>query len=788
MSTNNQDQSKKILELPVLIIRDGLPLPGTVLAINVARRQSLALVSKILEEAPDQIIASFVQKSPELNTPTLDDVYPLGTTSKITKVLEKGPKFISIAVEGISPIRLLEPVTTNPFPIAKVEVIESDPIPDDDEYKASLIALLEMFQRFLDLLPHAKRNIPPGTLPLKPSDTLPYEIMASLIYTNTPDRLKILEITDPRKRIDYVMNKLYREIELLRMAKKIYENITQQQRQFERERFLREQLKLLQAELGEMDATTKEINEFRKKIENSKMPDKVKEIALKELDRMSLMSPQMPEYSVIRSYLTWLVEMPWGIYTEDNLDIENARKVLNKTHYGLEKVKERILEFIATGKLKGGVSGSIIALIGPPGVGKTSLGKAIAQALGRKYFRISLGGVSDEAEIRGHRRTYIGAMPGQIVQGLRRLGVANPVLQIDEIDKIGLHFGRGDVAAALLEVLDPEQNTEFIDHYLDVPFDLSKILFIATGNQMDTLPPALIDRMEIIEVNGYTLREKLHIAKYFLLPKKISETGLKPYNIKITDKAIEKIITYYTKEAGVRNLEREIGRLCRAVALDIVKENNLNKTVSINANNLTKYLGREKFLQEKRERSLAPGVAIGLAWTPVGGDILYVETALIPGKGDLKLTGQLGDVMRESAEAALSYILSRAKQLDIDLKLIENNHVHVHVPMGAIPKDGPSAGITIMVAVVSLLKNMPISSTLALTGEITLRGKVLPVGGIKEKVLAAHRSGIKTIIMPADNRRDVDLDIPQYVRKDIKFIYVTEMDEVVSIVFNSKIK
>jgi len=548
----------------------------------------------------------------------------------------------------------------------------------------------------------------------------------------------------------------------------------------QREYFLREQLKAIQRELGDIDEKAEEITEFRKKIEEAKMPEKVKEEAEKQLKRLERMHPESAESAVIRTYLEWLTELPWTRSTEDRLDIKSAKDVLDKDHYDLEKVKERILEYLSVRKLKEKMKGPILCFIGPPGVGKTSLGRSIAKALGREFVRISLGGVRDEAEIRGHRRTYVGALPGRIIQGIRQAGKNNPVFMLDEIDKLGMDF-RGDPSSALLEVLDPEQNNSFVDHYLAVPFDLSKVMFICTGNIADTIPSALKDRMEIIYLSGYTEEEKLQIAKKYLIPKQIEEHGLNPSILKISDKAIRYIITHYTREAGVRNLEREIANLCRKVAKYVAEGK--KKKFYLTAQKVPKFLGAPKYLPEEELKKEEVGVATGLAWTEAGGDVIYVEATIMKGKGNLILTGQLGDIMKESAQAALSYVKSKAKELKIEEKLFSNSDLHIHVPAGAIPKDGPSAGITMASAIASVFTGKPLRKDVAMTGEITLRGRVLPIGGLKEKVLAAKRMGIKTVIIPKRNKKDLE-ELPKYVKEGMKFILVESMDQVLRHIFS----
>ncbi|HPH26713.1 MAG TPA: endopeptidase La, partial [Pseudomonadota bacterium] len=545
---------------------------------------------------------------------------------------------------------------------------------------------------------------------------------------------------------------------------------------------LRQQLKAIKEELGEMDEGGGDFEEFKTKITEAKMPPDVEKVAIKQYERLKVMQPSSAEYTVTRTYLEWLVEMPWVNGTEDKIDIQEARNILNADHYDLEKVKKRILEYLAVRKLKADKKGPILCLVGPPGVGKTSLGKSIAKAVGRKFVRISLGGVRDEAEIRGHRRTYVGSLPGRIIQGMKRAGTNNPVFVLDEIDKLGHDF-RGDPSSALLEVLDPEQNNTFSDHYLEVPFDLSKVMFIATANILDPIPAALRDRLEILEIPGYTRNEKMMIASKFLIPKQIEEHGMGDAQIVLEDSAVAEIIDSYTREAGVRNLEREVGSICRGVAVKVAEGETTERQV-ITAEKVPDYLGPQKYINEVAERTSVAGVATGLAWTAVGGDILFIEATRMPGKSSLMLTGQLGDVMKESAQTATSFVRSRAKSLGIDENFLEKSDIHVHIPAGAIPKDGPSAGITMFVALTSMLTGIPIRADVAMTGEITLRGNVLPVGGIKEKLLAAHRAGIKRVVLPERNRKDI-VDVPEEVQKDMEIFYVTKMDEVLQYVLTA---
>ena len=603
------------------------------------------------------------------------------------------------------------------------------------------------------------------------------DLIASTINISVTEKQEILEKIDLKERLKKVTIFLTREVETLELSSRIQTHVKEGIDKTQREYYLREQMKAIQKELGETDDKFTEIDELKKKIVEANMPSDARKVAEKELDRLSKMSTMSAEYTVSRTYLDWLTEIPWSKSTDDNLNIEDANTILNEDHYDLEKVKKRILEYLAVRKLKSDMKGPILCFVGPPGVGKTSLGKSIARALGRKFMRMSLGGIRDEAEIRGHRRTYVGALPGRIIQGIKKSGSNNPVFMLDEVDKIGMDF-RGDPSSALLEVLDPEQNFSFSDHYLEVPFDLSKVMFIATANQLDPIPPALKDRMEVLELPGYTEEEKLMISKQFIIPKEMAEHGLNQDWIEFEDDAVKIVIRSYTRESGVRNLEREIATICRAVAKNVAEGDTEKKIIT--AESIHGYLGPIKFFSEIAERTKYSGVATGLAWTPTGGDILFIESTKMRGKGGLSLTGQLGDVMKESAQAALSYIRSKSTEYQIAEDFFEKNDIHVHVPQGAIPKDGPSAGVTMLVSLVSLFTDKPVRNDVAMTGEITLRGLVLPVGGIKQKVLAARRAGIRNVILPKLNEKDLE-EVPESIKENMQFIFIEKMDEAIDI-------
>jgi ATP-dependent Lon protease len=725
----------------------------------------------------NKMVLLLTQKDLNIENPAPEDLYTTGTVALIMRMLKLPDGRVKILVQGLSKARAVNFLQSEPFFKANIEKIEDLKLEElTIEHEAQIRNVKEQLEKVASLgkaiLPDiigVVENIDdPGRLA---------DLIASNLGLKTEQAQEVLEIEEPIQRLKRVSEILSRETELLTVQQKIQSEARGEIDKTQREYFLREQLKAIQKELGDIDERAEEIREFRKKIEEAKMPEKVLKEAEKQLKRLEKMHPDSAESATVRTYLDWLVELPWAVTTKDKLDIKAAEKVLNEDHYDLEKVKERILEYLSVRKLKEKMKGPILCFIGPPGVGKTSLGRSIARALGREFVRMSLGGMRDEAEIRGHRRTYVGALPGRIIQGIKTAGTNNPVFMLDEIDKIGMDF-RGDPSSALLEVLDPEQNNSFADHYLAVPFDLSNVMFITTGNLVDTIPSALRDRMETIYLSGYTTEEKLGIARNYLIPKQLEEHGISDSVLKIKDSGLFTIISQYTREAGVRNLEREIANLCRKVAKKIAEGE--DKTFAIRAQNIHKYLGVPKFLPEEEMERDEVGVATGLAWTETGGDIIYVEATTMKGKGNLTLTGQLGDVMKESAQAALSYVRSRAKKLGIKDELFSKTDLHIHVPAGAIPKDGPSAGITMATSIASALTGRAVNKSIAMTGEVTLRGRVLPIGGLKEKTLAAKRMGIKTVIMPKRNKKDLE-DIPKYVKKDMEFMFAETMDDVIKI-------
>jgi ATP-dependent Lon protease len=768
--------------IPVLPVRDIVVFPYMIIPLFVGRDISIKAIEHALSS--NRMILLLTQKDLSIENPASSDLYNIGTVGMIIRMLKLPDGRVKVLVQGLSKVKVAKFTQSDPFIAADIEKLEEIKLPSlniEDE------ALLRTVKEQLDKAVSYGKTILPDIMVVIENLDEPgrlADLVASNLGLKTEQAQEILEISDPVQRLKRVSDILSREIELLIVQQKIQSEARGEIDKTQREYYLREQLKAIQKELGDFDERAEEAKEFRKKIEEARMPEKVLKEAEKQLKRLEKMHPDSAEASTIRTYLDWLVELPWAKSTKDNLDIKAAKKVLNDDHYDLEKVKERILEYLSVRKIKEKMKGPIICFIGPPGVGKTSLGRSIARALGREFVRMSLGGVRDEAEIRGHRRTYVGALPGRIIQGIKQAGTNNPVFMLDEIDKIGTDF-RGDPSSALLEVLDPEQNFAFADHYLTVPFDLSKVMFITTGNLSDTIPGPLKDRMEIIYLSGYTEEEKLGIAKKYLLPKQLEEHGLTTKIVKLPDAGLKLLISQYTREAGVRNLEREIANLCRKVAKRLA-EGKDNK-FEITPKNLHNFLGSPKYLPEEEMEHDEVGVSTGLAWTEAGGDIIYIEATTMKGKGNLTLTGQLGDVMKESAQAALSYIRSKAQLLGISEDVFSTTDIHIHVPAGAIPKDGPSAGITLATALASVFTGKPVNKNIAMTGEVTLRGRVLPIGGLKEKSLAAKRMGIQKIILPKRNKKDID-DIPKYIKKDMQFIFADTMDQVLKVALIDKKK
>ncbi|MGQ9789932.1 MAG: endopeptidase La [Armatimonadota bacterium] len=762
-------------QLPLVPVRDQVYFPQMVFPLFVGRERSVRALEEAMEN--ERLIALTAQKEVITEEPEPEDIYSVGIVAEVLQVLRMPDGTLRLMLQGIERIRITHYVQTKPFILVAVE-----PLPSEKQHDLEIEALIGIVVSLFEQLVNAGKNIPPEVLLSVSNQSDPERIINTVtpyLPVRVEEKQQILEMTSVRDRLERLVVLMRKEIEIIELQKTIRSRVEKEMGDTQREFFLREQMRVIQQELGERDERTSEIEEIRQKILNAGMPEEVQERALKELDRLDKMPFAAPEGVVVRNYLDWLVSLPWSIATEDNLDISGAAQVLDEDHYGLRKVKERILEFLAVRKLAGSaMKGPILCFVGPPGVGKTSLGKSIARALGRKFVRVSLGGVRDEAEIRGHRRTYVGALPGRIIQGIRQAGSRNPVFMLDEIDKLGMDF-RGDPSSALLEALDPEQNYAFSDHYLEVPFNLREVMFITTANLLDPIPPALRDRMEVIVFPGYTEDEKMNIARGFLVPKQLKEHGLTPEQCQITDAAIQLILREYTREAGVRNLEREIASVCRKVARAVAEGQIESKTVL--PEDIPTYLGARKYHYGVAEERDEIGAATGLVYTPFGGDIVSIEVGVLPAtKGQLLLTGQLGEVMKESAQAALTYIRSRAEQLHIDPEFARNADIHIHVPEGAVPKDGPSAGITIATALASALTQRPVRRDVAMTGEITLRGRVLPIGGVKEKVLAAHRAGIRVVILPEENRRDLD-EIPQQVLNEIDFRFVRHMDEVLEL-------
>jgi ATP-dependent Lon protease len=757
-------------EIGILPIRSAVAYPGTVMPLAIGRERSKRLISDL---APQETIFGLVaQKNPEVEDPKPEELYSVGTAASVLKVIRMPQGSVNIVVHGIMRFRIVKYTATEPYLKARIEPVEVH-IRQTKKLQALVVNVRNTANRVIALSP----NVPEEATLLLENIQDPSALADFLAATlNIPlaEKQDLLEEADAYKRLEKISLALASQLEVLELSHKIHGQVRQSIDKNQREYFLQEELKAIQAELGQDDRRTEEIRDLQQKIKAAKMPAVVEAEALRELDRMSKTPAVSPDYGVIRTYLDWVCELPWAVQTEDRIEIGQARRILNQDHYGLEKIKRRILEFLAVRKLNPTGKSPILCFIGPPGVGKTSLGKSIARAMGRKFVRVSLGGIRDEADIRGHRRTYIGALPGRVLQELRKCKSRNPVFMLDELDKIGQDF-RGDPASALLEVLDPEQNNTFTDHYLDQPFDLSDVMFIGTANYSEPIPPALMDRMEVLRLPGYTPGEKLHIAKKYLIGRQLKEHGLRKAQLTIKDDAVLEIIDKYTREAGVRNLERMIGSICRYAATQIAEGK--KKKAAVTPHELAKILGPQKFESEIALRTATPGVVTGLAYTPFGGEIMFVEAAKMPGKGQMLLTGQIGDVMKESTQAAFSVVKANADMLNIDGKLFAKNDFHVHVPAGAVPKDGPSAGIAMFTAMVSLLKDVSVRPDMAMTGEITLKGLVLPIGGLKEKILAAKQAGIKTVILPKRNQKDL-VEVPAEAKKGMKFIFVSKAQDV----------
>lgn len=762
---------KKIM--PLIPLRGMSVFPHMVIHFDVGREKSIKALEKSMVE--ESLIFLCTQKDAKVEEPTEEEFYHIGTVCKIRQMLRLPGGSIRVLVEGLNRGKILSITKEDDYFEAEIDeyTYDADEIVIDKEMKAIMRLVIDDLEEYLSLNNRVSSDVLLTVMDIDDPSRLA-DVIASYINFKVETHQRILEAFDFYERLEILHSILREEIELLKIEEKINQRVKTQISKVQKEYYLKEQLRAIQRELGEDEDIDREIEEYREKIKKAKMTKEAEEKAIKELERLNKMNPHSAETAVIRTYLDWLIDLPWNKETKDKVDIKVARDILNREHYGLSDVKERILEFLAIRKLAKDIKGPILCLVGPPGVGKTSIARSIAESLNRKFVRMSLGGVHDEAELRGHRRTYVGAMPGRIISLIRKSGSKNPVFLFDEIDKLGTGF-RGDPASALLEILDPEQNSAFTDHYIDTPFDLSKVFFITTANTTTSIPAPLLDRMEVIRISGYTEEEKVNIAKNHLIPKQIKEHGLKEENLMISEKAIRKIINNYTRESGVRQLERNIANICRKAAKSIVEFD--KKSVTVNIGNIHKYLGKEKYHFDMGERESQVGVATGLAWTAFGGETLSVEVNSMKGTGKLQLTGKLGDVMKESAMAGISYIRSNSEKLGIDNNFYKEMDLHIHVPEGAIPKDGPSAGITMATATISALTNRPINKDVAMTGEITLRGRVLPVGGIKEKVLAANRIGIKKVLIPYDNSRDLE-EIPDKIRRRIEFVLVKDMDEV----------
>lgn len=763
-------------ELPMMAVRDVVVFNYMIIPLFVGRPGSISAVNEAMSS--DKLLMLVTQKDATRDNPAPEDVYQVGMVSMIMRTLKLPDGRLKVLVQALSKAQIKSYKQKDPHFRVEIELLQEEETEKISvETEAMMRTVREQTEKIMSL-----RGILSSDLMMIINNIEEPGRLADLVGSNlrlkVSESQKILETVDTVKRLRLVADLLNKEMEVAAVQAKIQSDAKEEMSRSQREYFLREQMQALKKELGDDDAYGQEINSLRKKLKKKKMPKHARKEARKELKRLEMMHPDASEANIIRTYIDWIIDLPWKKSSKDRLDLAMAAKVLDEDHYGLEKVKERILEFLAVRKLNKDTKGPILCFVGPPGVGKTSLGQAVARAMERKFYRLSLGGMRDEAEIRGHRRTYIGAMPGRILQGLKNVKTNNPVFMMDEIDKIGADY-RGDPSSALLEVLDPEQNSSFSDHYMNMPFDLSKVMFITTANRSDTIPGPLMDRMEVIRLAGYTLEEKMIIARRYLLPRQVMENGLKPRHIKLDNKTMQRIVSQYTHEAGVRNLERELGKICRKVARKIADGGKGPYTIS--KNTLEKYLGPPKFIPDAElDTLLQPGLAIGLAWTEVGGELLHIETSILPGKGKLILTGQLGDVMKESAQAALTYCRSRSKQLGVKAGYFDTIDIHIHVPAGAIPKDGPSAGITMTTALYSAIVKKTLKKGVAMTGEVTLRGRVLPIGGLKEKALAALRAGITRIIIPHENEKDL-VEIPKELRKQIRFFPVKHMDEVIEL-------
>jgi ATP-dependent Lon protease len=760
--------------LPVLPLRETVTFPETLTPLAVGQERSIKLVNDVL--GANRMLAMVAARDPENEEPGPNDLYGVGVVGVVARMLKVPDGTLRVLVQGTQRVRVGPFVAEEPYLVARIAELP-DVVEDGTELEALTRNVQRTFSEIIEQIPYLPEELQMAVANIDDPAALAH-LIAGALRISTEEKQELLEELNVVARLRHLSQVLARELEVVQLGTQIQSQVQSEIDKGQREFFLRQQMKAIQDELGEGDEQQAEVNELREKIEAAKLPEHAQKAADRELSRLEKLPPAAAEHGVIRTYLEWLVELPWSVQTEDNLDIAHAREVLDADHYDLEKVKDRILEYLAVRKLKPDSPGPILCFVGPPGVGKTSLGRSIARALGREFERISVGGVRDEAEIRGHRRTYIGAMPGTIVRALRDAGSRNPVFMIDEIDKMGADF-RGDPASAMLEVLDPAQNDSFRDHYLDLEYDLSEVMFIATANVLDTIPGPLQDRMETIELAGYTLEEKKHIARRYLVPRQIEANGLKPSQIEFADPALAAVVEEYTREAGVRNLERQIGTICRKVAREVA-EGKGNGKVKVSAKRARELLGRRRVFAEQRRRTKVPGVATGLAWTPTGGDVLFIEATSMPGSGKLTITGQLGDVMKESAQAALSYVRGHLRDIapGLDEEWFAKHDLHIHVPAGAVPKDGPSAGVAMTVALASLISGRPVRNDVAMTGEVTLTGQVLPIGGLKEKSLAAQRAGIKRVLVPERNEGDV-AEIPEHERSELEFVYVDEVTKAI---------
>ena len=772
--------AKERLRLPVLPLKETVVFPESMTPLAVGQERSIKLIDDVV--SGERMLALMTVRNTEADPPGWDDLHSVGTVAVVHKMIKVPDGTLRILVQGLQRIRLVEPQQEDPYLVAELEELP-DIVPESPDVEALTRNVQQQFAHIIGMTPYLPEELELAAANVDDPSALCH-LIASTLRLKTDERQELLELVDVEDRLRAVSLILSREVEMSELGSKIQSQVASEIDKGQREFFLRQQLKAIQDELGEGDEQQAEINELRGQLEGKDLPEHVLKAALRELSRLEKLPPAAAEYGVIRTYVDWIISLPWTEFTKDDLDLEHARQILDEDHFDLEKVKERIVEYLAVSKLKNDLSGPVLCFVGPPGVGKTSLGQSVARALGRKFARISVGGVRDESEIRGHRRTYIGAMPGTIIRAIRDAESANPVFLIDEIDKMGSDF-RGDPASAMLEVLDPEQHSTFRDHYLDLPFDLSKVLFICTANTLDTIRGPLLDRMDVIQLSGYTHEEKLGIAKRYLVPKQLKAHGLKRAQLSIPDRIVRLVITEYTREAGVRNLERELATLCRKAATLVATGH--DEKLKVDEERLREWLGPRHFSGDVRKRTADPGVATGLAYTAVGGDVLFIEAAAYPGEGKLTITGQLGEVMQESAQAALSWVRSHTEELGLTAEWFAEHDVHIHVPAGAVPKDGPSAGVTMATALASLVRGIPVADDVGMTGEITLTGQVLPIGGVREKVLAAQRAGLKRVILPLENVHDLD-ELPAETRRELEFVLVDHVEEVLDEAFTPKVR